>query len=252
MATMAQPLEMLLLLLLTVHVAAASSIHNPERDALRAFRAGVSDPAGMLQSWNSTAHFCRWAGVNCRHGHVTALTMMSFGLTGTISPALGNLTYLERLDLNRNALSGGIPASLGRLRGLNYLGLCDNGGVSGEIPDSLRNCTSLAVAYLNNNTLSGTIPGWLGMLPNLTTLWLSHNLLSGEIPPSLGNLTKLGSLKLDENRLEGTLPEGLSRLALLRELNVYQNRLGGDIPPRFFNILTMSSPEACHHTQELG
>ena len=209
MATMARPLEMLLLLLLAVHVAAASNIHNPERDALRAFRAGVSDPEGKLQSWNSTAHFCRWAGVNCTRGHVTALRMMSFGLTGTISPALGNLTYLERLDLNRNALSGGIPASLGQLRHLNYLGLCDNGGVSGEIPDSLCNCTSLATAYLNNNTLTGTIPAWLGTLPNLTTLWLNQNLLTGEIPPSFGNLTKLDSLWLHQNFLEGTLPEGL-------------------------------------------
>ncbi|XP_037469840.1 probable LRR receptor-like serine/threonine-protein kinase At3g47570 [Triticum dicoccoides] len=239
MATMARPLEMLLLLLLAVHVAAASNIHTPERDALRAFRAGVSDPEGKLQSWNSTAHFCRWAGVNCMHGHVTALRMMSFGLTGTISPALGNLTYLERLDLNRNALSGGIPASLGQLRHLNYLGLCDNGGVSGEIPDSLCNCTSLATAYLNNNTLTGTIPAWLGTLPNLTTLWLNQNLLTGEIPPSFGNLTKLDSLWLHQNFLEGTLPEGLSRLALLRDLNVYQNHLGGDIPPRFFNMSSL-------------
>uniref|UniRef100_A0A8R7R7F0 Receptor kinase-like protein Xa21 n=2 Tax=Triticum urartu TaxID=4572 RepID=A0A8R7R7F0_TRIUA len=236
MATMARPLEMLLLLLLAVHVAAASSIHNPERDALQAFRAGVSDPTGTLQSWNSTAHFCRWPGVTCVHGHVTALKMSYLGLTGTISPALGNLTYLEYLGLNKNTLSASIPASLGRLRRLSYLGLCDNGGVSGEIPDSLSNCTSLAVAYLNNNTLSGTIPAWLGTLSNLTTLWLTHNLLTGEIPPSFGNLTNLDSLMLDQNLLGGTLPEGLSRLALLRQLNVYQNRLRGTIPPRFFNM----------------
>jgi hypothetical protein len=46
MATTARPLAVLplLLLSLTVHLVAASKSHNPERDALRLFRAGVSDP----------------------------------------------------------------------------------------------------------------------------------------------------------------------------------------------------------------
>lgn len=232
---MARRLEALLLLLLFIRLAAA----NTERDALRAFRAGVSDPSGALRSWNSTAHFCRWPRVTCTHGHVTSLDVSYLGLTGTISPAVGNLTYLETLNLNRNALSGSIPASLGRLKRLNYLGLCDNGGVSGEIPDSLRNCTNLAVAYLNNNSLAGAIPDWLGTLPSLSTLWLTHNSLSGEIPPSLGNLTKLQSLMIDQNLLEGTLPDGLSRLTSLQTLSVYQNRFRGDIAPGFFNMSSL-------------
>ncbi|KAM0848821.1 hypothetical protein ACQ4PT_054134 [Festuca glaucescens] len=235
MATTARPLPalMMLLLLLTVQLVVASKRCNPERDALRAFRAGVSDPSGMLQSWNNTAHFCRWAGVTCEHGHVTSLGVS--GLSGTISPAIGNLTYLETLNFSKNTFSGSIPANLGRLRRLSFLSFCDN-RLSGVIPDSLRNCTGLAYAYLNNNSLAGAIPDWLGTMPNLTYLWLNGNSLSGEIPPSLGNLTKLESLKLDQNLLKGNLPVGLSRLPLLQILSVSQNKLGGDIPPGFFNM----------------
>jgi hypothetical protein len=44
-------------------------------------------------------------------------------LTGTLSPAVGNLTYLETLNLTANGMSGPIPASLGRLRRLSLLGM---------------------------------------------------------------------------------------------------------------------------------
>ncbi|KAL6873496.1 hypothetical protein ACP4OV_013578 [Aristida adscensionis] len=227
------------LLLLLVVLAAGSEHDNPERDALRAFRAAVtSDPSGALRSWNTTAHFCRWAGVTCAGGHVTKLDVSYLNLTGAISPAVGNLTHVEALNLNQNKLSGAIPASIGRLRRLSYLGLCDNDGLAGEIPDSLRNCTSLAVLYLNNNNLAGAIPDWLGTFPNLTTLWLSHNSLAGEIPPSLANLTNMASLMLDQNRLVGAVPEGLSRLPHLEQFTVYQNGLHGEIPPGFFSNMS--------------
>ncbi|XP_051198402.1 uncharacterized protein [Lolium perenne] len=234
MATTARPLAVFLfLLLLAVQLVEGSKSRNSERDALRAFRAGVSDPSGTLQSWNSTAHFCRWEGVICDHGHVTSLGVS--GLSGSISPAIGNLTYLETLNFSKNAFSGSIPATLGRLRRLSYLSFCDN-GLSGVIPDSLRNCTGLAYVYLNNNSLAGAIPDWLGTMPNLTYLWLYGNSLSGDIPLSLDNLTNLESLKLDQNLLQGNLPVGLSRLPLLQTLTVSQNKLDGDIPPGFFNM----------------
>ncbi|CAM0909276.1 unnamed protein product [Alopecurus aequalis] len=248
MATTARPLASLLLLLflLTIRLAAGSKSCNPERDALRAFRAGVSDPSGALRLWNSTAHFCRWPGVTCEHGHVTSLDMSCHALSGIVSPALGNLTYVRTLNFSQNALSGSIPGSLGRLRRLRFLSFCDN-RLSGVIPDSLRNCTSLAYAYLNNNSLTGAIPDWLGTLPNLTNLWLTDNALSGEIPQSLRNLTKLQSLMLGQNFLEGNLPVGLSLLPLLRELSVYQNHLGGEIPPGFFNMSLLEDMSLAHN-----
>ncbi|AQK81527.1 LRR receptor-like serine/threonine-protein kinase EFR [Zea mays] len=231
---------LLVVVALMMRLAAGAEHENNERDALRAFWAGVSsDPSGALRSWNSTAHFCRWAGVSCIRGHVVSLQLSYLGLVGTISPAIGNLTYLELLDLNRNQPSGSIPSSIGRLRRLTYLGLCDNGGVGGEIPDSLRNCTGLTVVYLNNNSFVGGIPTWLGTFQNLSYLYLSQNSLSGEIPPSLGNLTKLQILTLDQNLLEGPIPEGLSRLSSMQVFDVHQNSLRGEIPPGFFNLSSL-------------
>ncbi|XP_066341565.1 putative receptor-like protein kinase At3g47110 [Miscanthus floridulus] len=233
---------LLLLIMLQLTASVQRSDSDMEQDALRAFRAGVSDASssGALQSWNSsTSHFCRWRGVACTGGHVTSLNVSSLGLTGTISPAIGNLTYLEYLVLKKNQLSGTIPASIGSLRRLRYLDLCDNIGISGEIPDSFRSCTSLGFLYLNNNSLTGAIPGWLGTFPNLTYLYLHHNSLSGEIPPSLGSLTKLQALRLDENYLRGSLPPGLADLPSLETFSAYQNLLQGEIPPGFFNMSSL-------------
>ncbi|KAK3120595.1 hypothetical protein QOZ80_9AG0690600 [Eleusine coracana subsp. coracana] len=211
-------------------------------DALLAFKARVTDPTGALASWNASTHFCRrWAGVTCTAGRVTSLDLSERRLTGTLPPAIGNLTHLSSLNLTQNGISGSIPASLGRLHRLSYLSLCDN-AFSGEIPDALRNCTALSALYLNDNHLTGSVPDWLGgggAFPVLMYLGLGTNQLSGRIPPSLANITMLSLLGLDQNLLEGTVPDDLSRLTKLMSLNVYQSHLAGEIPPFLFNMSSL-------------
>ena len=88
-------------------------------------------------------------------------------MTGSIPAELGNLTNLERLDLNGTQLTGQIPTELSNLTNLTFLGL----GLSSD--------------------LTGQIPSELGNLTNLTELWLGGNQLSGSLPQSLTMLTKL-------------------------------------------------------------
>ncbi|KAK3131039.1 hypothetical protein QOZ80_6BG0501230 [Eleusine coracana subsp. coracana] len=221
--------------LLWIQLAAADT----DGDALLAFKAGVTDSTGALDSWNATTPLCQWAGVTCTAGRVTSLDVSERRLTGTLSPAIGNLTHLEVLNLTRNGVSGRVPASLGRLRRLSYLSLCDN-AFSGAIPDALRNCTGLSIAFLNNNEFTGGVPDWLGgAWPNLTVLRLGTNQLSGRIPASIANLTQLYRLELDQNLLEGTVPADLERLTSLLFFSVYQNRLSGEVPPFLFNMSSL-------------
>jgi hypothetical protein len=85
--------------------------------ALLAFKAaaiggGHHNHNPLLPSWTwnstSTGGFCSWEGVRCgaRHRRVVALTLPSYGLTGTLSPATGNLTFLRTLNLTSNAFQG--------------------------------------------------------------------------------------------------------------------------------------------------
>ncbi|CAL5040960.1 unnamed protein product [Urochloa decumbens] len=231
-------MSLLLLLLQLGTLVAAAAAAGTDRDALLAIKAAVSDPSGKLRSWNETGHLCQWPGVNCTAGRVTWLDVSGHGLTGTLSPAVGDLSHLKVLNLTGNGISGSVPASLGRLRCLTYLSLGDN-AFTGVIPAALGNLTAIEVMFLDYNHLTGGVPEWLGSLQSLNNLGLTNNSLSGCIPPSLGNLTSIRLLRLGENLLEGGIPNTLSRLPNLRVFQVYTNHLAGEIPPGFFNMSSL-------------
>jgi len=64
---------------------------------------------GNLSDWGSSK-MCNWTGVTCdSRGRVIYLLLSNSNLTGIISPAIGNLSALRRLDLHSNQLSGSIP-----------------------------------------------------------------------------------------------------------------------------------------------
>ena len=113
--------------------------------------------------------------------------------------------------LSENQLSGEIPAELGNLTNLEWLGLGRN-RLSGEIPGELGSLANLQYLFLSENQLSGEIPAELGNLSSLVALYLSANQLSGEIPEELGNLPNLLELYLSGNRLTRCLPEGLREI----------------------------------------
>ena len=75
---------------------------DDEAGALLAFKAELaSHGSALLPSWNESTGFCSWEGVGCDHsrGRVVALSLPSYGLTGTLSTAIGNLTFLRTLNL---------------------------------------------------------------------------------------------------------------------------------------------------------
>ncbi|KAJ8486601.1 hypothetical protein OPV22_019086 [Ensete ventricosum] len=114
-------------------------------------------PLNILSSWGGVDDYCRWRGG---------------GLSGSISPDIGNLTYLRFLDLSRNHLQGQVQPELGNLLHL----------------ESLR---------LGSNSLTGEIPAETGALRKLVILSLHDNNLTGRIPPSLGNLSSLTLREID-------------------------------------------------------
>ena len=85
------------------------------------------DPSGALVQWgNLSVPMCQWSGVACglkgrRLGRVVALNLAGLILAGTITTALGNLTYLRLLDLSLNHFHDILPPELGNLRDLETL-----------------------------------------------------------------------------------------------------------------------------------
>ncbi|WVZ75130.1 hypothetical protein U9M48_023217 [Paspalum notatum var. saurae] len=233
---------MLGLIVLTIARTTASAGGGDEA-ALLAFKAELrTSGGGALASWNGSTDFCSWEGVACTSGRspprVVGLDLLMKGLAGTLSAAVGNLTFLRALELGFNALHGDVPASLGRLRRLRYLDLGHN-AFSGEIPANLSSCVAMEEMFIDANNLSGRIPADLGdKMTQLQVLHLKNNSLTGPIPESLANMSALFHLALANNQLDATIPPGLADLAGLQVLDLAVNKLRGVLPPSVYNNLS--------------
>ncbi|KAF7842644.1 putative LRR receptor-like serine/threonine-protein kinase [Senna tora] len=98
-----------------------------DESALLAFKSSItSDPYDFLANW------------------VHSLNLSDMGVNGTISPHLGNLSFLVELDLSYNNFYGHLRKELVQLRRLKLLNLSFN-EFDGEVP------TWIGV-YMHSNT----------------------------------------------------------------------------------------------------
>ncbi|XP_074557971.1 uncharacterized protein LOC141813868 [Curcuma longa] len=127
-------------------------------------------------------------------------------ITGALSPSIGLLPELTKLNVGRNQLSGLIPSQLGSCSKLQLLDLSDN-SFSGGIPDELGELPALEIALnLSCNRLSGEIPKQFSALGKLDCLDMSHNALSGGLS-ALAELQNLVTLNVSFNAFSGELPD---------------------------------------------
>ncbi|OWM74620.1 probable LRR receptor-like serine/threonine-protein kinase At3g47570 [Punica granatum] len=214
--------------------------NHSDQFALLEFKAALHDPLGVLDSWNTTIHFCQWYGVACgkRHQRVTSLDLQSQKLGGIISPSIGNLTFLRVLNLQNNSFHLRIPPEVGHLYRLRVL-LFNNNSLDGPIPPSLSRCFNLITLCVHVNMLEGNLPAELSSLSKLKELRLDMNALSGPIPSSYGNLSSLEDLRASRNELVGMIPDTLGSLQNLKVLALGDNNFVGTIPVSIFNISSL-------------
>ncbi|CAM8958319.1 unnamed protein product [Rhodiola kirilowii] len=222
---------------------------NNETDmlALLALKNGFLDGTGddiplPLSSWNASLHFCQWPGITCdrRHQRVIALYLVGLGLTGTLSPHIGNLTFLRFLNLSDCNIKGVVPEEIGQLSRLRVFNMPNN-ALRGSIPLHLTNCSQLRIINLRQNHLTGTIPSQLGSMSELEILFMYRNNLTGDIPSTLGNISSLTILQLGDNRLLGSIPSSLGKLGSLRILSLGINNLSGPLPSSLYNLSSLTT-----------
>ncbi|XVF16094.1 hypothetical protein REPUB_Repub10bG0001800 [Reevesia pubescens] len=190
------------------------------------------DPSNLLSSWSPSTTHCSWYGVRCANfSHkVTALSLAHHGFSGEIPTVIGDLKFLEVLELQGNNLSGPIPSQITSIPSLTLLNLSFN-SFSGYIPDKLIGNTNLEVIDFSNNLLSGRISvDNSSRCESLTLLRLSNNYLVDNIPPEIGNCKNLRTLLLDGNILQGKIPAEIGQITELRVLDVSRNSLTDVIP----------------------
>ncbi|KAK1420303.1 hypothetical protein QVD17_21799 [Tagetes erecta] len=272
-----------LLFFMVVHVQViVADTHSGDAAVLQALK---DQWQNTPPSWKRSNDPCSWEGVNCTNTRVIALGLSSMGLVGQLVGDIGGLTELTSLDLSFNTgLTGPISPRVGDLKKLDTLILVGC-SFTGNIPSELGNLKELTFLALNNNKLTGKIPASLGLLSKLYWLDLAENQLTGpipystltspgldmlkranhfhfnknklsgiipsqifndemvlihvlfdgnqftgKIPNSIGSVQTLEVLRLDRNALEGEVPSTLNKLTSLGELNLGYNKLSGALP----------------------
>ncbi|CAL2225825.1 unnamed protein product [Prunus armeniaca] len=216
--------------------AISSSTSNfTDQSALLAIQSKLSfDPTNIVLggNWTTKTSFCNWVGVFCskRRQRVTALKLSYMALQGTISPHIGNLSFLVSLHLQNNSFFGPLPNEISRLHRLRSL-LLHNNQLQGSIPPTLYHCQKLEVLVLEVNRLTGPIPRELGFLPRLRRLYLGlNNFTVGTIPSSFGNISTLEELNLQESSLTGSFSSALLNLTSLEMISLPKNSISGSLP----------------------
>ncbi|XP_061354088.1 leucine-rich repeat receptor protein kinase HPCA1 [Gastrolobium bilobum] len=164
------------------------------------------------------------------------LILAGCSFSGNIPDSLGNLSELSFLALNSNNFTGKIPPSLGKLSKLYWLDLADN-QLMGPIPVSTSTTPGLDLLlkakhfHFNKNQLSGFIPPKLFSSEMvLIHILFDGNKLIGSIPSTIGLVQTLEVLRLDRNFLTGGVPSNLNNLTNINELNLAHNNLTGPLP----------------------
>ncbi|KAK9081961.1 hypothetical protein Syun_030943 [Stephania yunnanensis] len=189
---------------------------------------------------------CSMPSASERMGIKDALKKLVAAKKFSLSPYIGNLSFLHTIDLGNNSFRGEIPSSevLGRLFRLRVFELGNN-SFTGSLPYDLGNLSSLQLISLGRNFLEGGIPDSIGQLKSLYILSLDENMLSSKLPPSIYNLSSLRILDLTLDRIVDRLPSDIGRTFLpnLRGLFIGGNHFFGPLPSSLFNISTLEMLE---------
>ncbi|XP_042064129.1 receptor-like protein EIX2 [Salvia splendens] len=185
-------------------------------------------------------------------------------ISGQLIDQLGEFKSFEHLNLNKNLLTGPIPASMGSVPSWFWntwvLNLSHN-HLHGEIPD-FRGAAQFI--YLSSNKLEGPLPqvgdalkeldlsnnSFYGGIAHflcdetyptysLEILHLGENLLSGELPDCWNKWPSLRYLSLGNNQMHGSIPTSMGFLANLESLNLQNNRFSGKIPFAMHNCIKL-------------
>ncbi|XP_073144702.1 serine/threonine-protein kinase BRI1-like 2 [Henckelia pumila] len=223
-----------------------------DASALLSFKKMIlKDPNGVLVDWQLNKDPCKWHGVACTLGRVSAVDLAQSSLVGQVSFfPFSSLDMLTSLNLSANSLSINATTSLVQIPyGLKQLEL-SFAGVSGHIAENFfADCPNLEYVNLAFNNITGVLPENLFLhIDKLQFLDLSYNNITGSIAGlRIESCDSLLSLDWSGNQILGSLPASFSNCTNLNELIFTENSLNGEIPPAFGSLKNLQKLDLSHN-----
>ncbi|KAJ3697831.1 hypothetical protein LUZ61_001536 [Rhynchospora tenuis] len=119
------------------------------------------------------------------------------------------------IEVSDNLLSGEVPPEIGSVNNLSLI-LMDRNQLSGNLPASIAQ-QPLVMLNVSSNNFSGQIPTEIGNIQCLQSLDLSCNNFSGQLPSSLNRLNELEDFNVSYN------PLLVGAISLTSVLNTFDN-----------------------------
>ncbi|XP_042499522.1 MDIS1-interacting receptor like kinase 1 [Macadamia integrifolia] len=147
-------------------------------------------------------------------GSLIEISMRNNSLDGNLTEKIGDLGFLQVMDLSHNQLSGTVSSILFQHPSLQQLTLSYNQLSSIQVPSDMGAMSELVALDLSYNQLQGLLPAFMAMMPKLSALSLEKNKFTGMIPsqyalkvavPSEGT-SSFARLLLGGNYLFGPIP----------------------------------------------
>ncbi|XP_073022489.1 serine/threonine-protein kinase BRI1-like 2 [Primulina eburnea] len=223
-----------------------------DASALLSFKKMIQkDPHGVLVDWQVNKDPCKWHGIACTLGRVSAVDLAQSSLLGQVSfYPFSILEMLTSLNLSANSLSINATTSLVKLPyGLKQLEL-SFAGVLGHIPENFfANCPNLEYVNLAFNNITGFLPENLFLhIDKLQFLDLSYNNITGSIAGlKIESCNSLLSLDWSGNQILGSLPSSFSNCTNLNEFILTDNSLNGEIPSAFGSLKNLQRLDLSHN-----
>ncbi|CAN6247145.1 unnamed protein product [Urochloa humidicola] len=229
--------------LLLIMASPATSCNEKEKNSLLQFISGLSHDGGFTISWRNSTDCCNWEGITCnRHGAVMEVSLASRSLEGSISPSLGKLTSLLRLNLSYNSLFGNLPSELLSSGSITVLDVSFN-RLNGALQEPHPSITEQSLQALNisSNLFTGEFPSRMWeKTRNLIAINASNNSFQGWIPSSFCiSSISIEVLDLSFNQFSGSIPANMGKCSALRVLKAGNNHLSGLLPDELFNATSL-------------
>jgi Leucine-rich repeat (LRR) protein len=163
-----------------------------------------------------------------QNSNLVLFSSYSTGLHGTL-PDFGNMTSLVTFLVDRNDLTGTVPASLTTTTSLMSVSFAQN-SFHGPLPVDFSQMVNLRRFLFDSNYLTGPIPSSLMALTSLREFIVYDNSLTGHIADVFTTDHQLSDFYVDVNRLSGPLPESFTNLRKAQYISIMTNHLSGSIP----------------------